>query len=94
MKKIELLINGEKKVFTVPFVSGWAWRKYIEAQVAAEDLYNLTEDEFDNFAYVVVFAFNEQFTLEEFYKGIPYTKIMSTVEGLFTPPKGEGTGKK
>lgn len=30
MKSITLVINGENKTFTTPFISGLIWRKFLE----------------------------------------------------------------
>lgn len=99
MKKITLLINGEEKTFIIPFVSGMVWRKFIELKAKAKDLSSLTLEELDNFVELVVFAFGNQFTLEEFYLGIPHDKVMLTVDQLFLPTDEEeegteGNGKK
>ncbi|MDT0163818.1 phage tail assembly chaperone G [Bacillus sp. AG4(2022)] len=97
MKTITLLIDGKEKTFTVPFVSGLVWRKYIQFQTETADMQSLNLEEFDKFAGVVVLAFNNQFTLDEFLGGTPYDRIMSTVQGLFIPSKSsdsEGNEKK
>jgi hypothetical protein len=95
MRTLTLLIDGEEKTFTIPFVSGLVWRKWIELQAKAEDLQNLTLNELDEFASLVVMAFKNQFTLEQFYDGIPFEKVMSTIEELFLPPADDANeGKK
>lgn len=98
MKKITLLIDEESKTFTTPFVSGMVLRKYMEAKAKAENLQSLTVDELDVFAALVVHAYKEQFTLEQFYEGIPHDEVMTTVDLLFLPTSKnadeEGNGKK
>lgn len=97
MKNLTLLIDGEEKTFTIPFVSGLVWRKFIEVKAKIEDLGNLTVEELDEFANLVVFAFRNQFTLEQFYAGIPHDAVMITIDRLFEPTNSgneEGNKKK
>lgn len=84
----------------IPFVSGLVWRKFIELKAKTTNMSNLTLEELDEFANLVVFAFDDQFTLEEFYGGIPHDKVMPTIDELFLPTEEnedesvEGNGKK
>ncbi|MCM3411227.1 phage tail assembly chaperone G [Metabacillus litoralis] len=96
MKKLTLFINKEEKIFTTPFVSGLVWRKFIELKARTKDLQNLTLEELDNFSSLVVLAFDDQFTLDQFYAGIPHDKVMETIDSLFLPTdeSEEGNGKK
>ncbi|MEH7249167.1 hypothetical protein V7114_20620 [Neobacillus niacini] len=96
MKSLTLLIDGQEKKFNIPFVSGMVWRKWIELQEQAENIQQLSSQEIDGFVNLVVYAFKNQFTLEEFYEGIPFEKVMSTIDFLFLPETGgtEGNGKK
>lgn len=91
MKKITLLLNGEEKVFTVPFVSGLVLRKYLEI---LNKTYENHLEEMDAMAGLVVHAFKNQFTLEEFYEGTPQDKIAERVDYLFTPEDDNGEDKK
>lgn len=94
MKTLTLVIENEKKDFTVPFVSGWVWRKWIELNDNVVDPKKLTIKELDEFVNLTVLAFENQFTLEQFYKGIPFNEVMRTVESLFIPEvKNEGNEK-
>jgi hypothetical protein len=95
MKSLTLLIDDKEKTFTAPFVTGMVWRKWIELQDKVADLSKLTVKEMDEFANLVVIAFNQQFTLEQFYSGLPFDEIMWTIESLFIPEgKSEGNEKK
>lgn len=86
MKKLTLLIGDKEQTFTIPFVSGMVWRKYIELKAKIEDkTAELTVEQLDEFASLVVLAYKDKFTLEQFYEGIPYDKVMSTIDGLFAP---------
>lgn len=83
--QLKLLINDEEKTFTVPFVSGMVLRKYLDLLAKTKDSKNLTGAEMDEYVGLVVYAFKNQFTLEEFYEGIPQEKVMQTVDMLFVP---------
>ena len=89
MKSLTLTIENKEKTFTVPFVSGLVWRKYIELQDNVENINKLTAEELDKFVNLVVIAFNNQFTLEQFYEGISCDKVMWTVQALFVPTEKE-----
>lgn len=97
MKSLTLVIDGKNKTFTTPYISGLVWRTWLELQEKAENLQNLSVKELDDFVNLVVMAFDNQFTLDQFYKGIPFHKVMETIETLFIPPSKEeqlGNGKK
>jgi hypothetical protein len=87
--RLKLLINNEEKVFTIPFVSGMVLRKYMELLAKTRDSKNLTVEEMDEYVGLVIYAFKNQFTLEEFYDGIPHEKVMQTVDSLFIPTSNE-----
>lgn len=89
MKSIKLRVNGEEKTFTIPYVSGYAYRKYVELLTKVKDPSLLTHEEMDWFVELIVEEFNNQFTVEEYYKGIPFHKMMPTIEGLFAPEDGD-----
>lgn len=99
MKSLNLLIENEEKTFTIPFVSGMVWRKYIEWKANVENIADLTIKELDDLANLVVFAFKSQFTLEQFYEGVPHDKVMIIIDSLFSPTdddkeENSGNGKK
>lgn len=94
MKSLSLLIDGQEKKFTIPFVSGLVWRNYIALCASIDDLKRLSPEEMDQFVDLIVLAFNGQFTAEEYYKGMPFEKTLSTVDELFLPPASETTDIK
>ena len=98
MKSITLLINDEEKVFQIPFVNGMVLRKFIEMKTRM-DMSNLTPEELDEMVGLVVYAYKNKFTLEEFYEGVPHDQVMALIDELFlpTPQKGkseDSEGKK
>lgn len=97
MKNINLTIKGETKTFSTPFVNGMVWRKFLElkAKINSPDG-SVTVEQLDEFSGLVVLAFGNQFTLDEFYEGTPHDKVMAAIDNLFTPSEegNEGNGKK
>ncbi|MDN4609121.1 phage tail assembly chaperone G [Sporosarcina highlanderae] len=69
--QIELFIDGEKKLFTAPFVPMLAKRKYLELK-AAEDASTWAEVIEEDDAYLSILAdvvFQGQFTVMDVYAG-------------------------
>lgn len=96
VKKIELYIDGVYKPFYVPFINGMVFRKFIEMKMRM-NMANLSVEEVDELADLVVYAFGSQFSREQFYEGIPHDRVMTTIDDLFLPtPTGDesGNGKK
>lgn len=97
MRTITLIINGEEKTFTVPFVSGLSYRKYIELQTRIKNPQILSVEEIDELVDIAVYTFNNSFTREQYYEGTPYDQIIPTIENLYISPtegNGEGNEKK
>ncbi|MFE4525443.1 phage tail assembly chaperone G [Cytobacillus firmus] len=97
MKNITLTIKDENKIFSTPFVSGMVWRKFLElkSKINSPDG-SVTVEQLDEFSGLVVLAFGNQFTLDEFYEGTPHDKVMAAIDNLFAPSEegNEGNGKK
>lgn len=100
--KIELYIDGEKKLFTTPFVPNLVKRKYFE--IMAESERKIKEngslsfqeqlDEEDELVGILAdVAFNGQFTAEQVHKGASsqyiYDKLAEAVFGKKKENKGE-----
>lgn len=81
---LKLLIEDEEKTFAIPFVSAMIFRKFIDCK-GKMDFSSLKVDEVDELANLVVLAFGNQFSLEEFYNGIPHDGLMPTIDRLFQP---------
>ena len=98
MKLLTLLVGEEEKVFQIPFVNGMVLRKFIEMK-AKMDMTDLSPEELDEMVGLVVYAYKNQFTIEQFYEGVPHDRVMAIIDELFlpTPPKGkseDSEGKK
>lgn len=80
--KLELIIDGEKKIFTTNFVSGRHFRKVMEYD-SKIDYSNIGIDETDELVGFVCNVFDNQFTVDEFYDGIPSHEVISTITSVF-----------
>jgi hypothetical protein len=81
---LKLTIDKKEQIFSIPFVNGMVYRKFIEYRTRM-DLNNLTPEELDELVGLVVEAFDNIFTIEQFYVGIPHDEVMLTLDRLFLP---------
>lgn len=86
---LKLWIDNEEKTFFTPFVSAMVFRKFIDLKEKM-DMTDLKGEEIDEVSGLVVFAFGNQFTLEQFYNGIPHDELMITIDRLFMPTQKAG----
>lgn len=80
--KLELRINGEPKIFTAPFVSGRHFRKVNEFDETI-DYANVGVKEMDTLIGFVCEVFGNQFSVDDFYDGIPAHKVISSITDVF-----------
>ncbi|MCR6111753.1 hypothetical protein HXA35_15500 [Bacillus sp. A301a_S52] len=95
--KIELYIEGEKRLFTVPFVPMLAKRKYLECQIKMKEHgeaptpEQMLDEEDELIAILVDVVFKNQFTVDQLYEGAskPYidSKLIEAIHGI--KPKEE-----
>ncbi|WP_067924881.1 phage tail assembly chaperone G [Alicyclobacillus shizuokensis] len=78
---IKLLVNGERKTYTVPFVKARMLRRALELaeRLQGRDDNSITLDELDMMADFVVELFNGQFTRDDLYEGLPANELVPTV---------------
>lgn len=91
MMQITLFVDSEEKVFSVPFIKGRMFRRVIEINKK----YNLNDIEpetLDVLAGFVVECFDGQFTLEQFYDGVPADELIDTVLEYVNKVAGVGKG--
>jgi hypothetical protein len=97
--KIELYFDGEKKLFTTPFVPMLAKRKFLEIEARAEQReeqptkqQQLDEDD-EILSILSDVIFQKQFTLEQLYAGASKEyvdeKLIEAIYGV-KPKKKEG----
>lgn len=80
--KLELLIDGETKIFTPPFVSGRAYRKLLEYDETI-DYSNMGADDYDELIGFACNVYGDQFTIDNFWDGIPSHEVVSTLLDVF-----------
>lgn len=90
--KIELYIDGEKKIFTAPFVPMLAKRKYLEIMANAEQRGETTsfqqqlEEDDEMVSILSDIVFKGQFTVEDVYNGASndyvYAKLREAIFGI------------
>jgi hypothetical protein len=76
--KITLFINGEEKTFTVPFVKARMFRRALEI-TKKYDLNDVDVETLDVLVSYVVELFNNQFTIDDVYDGVPADKLIPTI---------------
>jgi len=99
--KIELYIDGEKKLFTTPLVPMLAKRKYLEIESESEEKAKENKgyvpspqeqlDEEDEMVGILAnIVFNGQFTVDQVYNGASDEYVYSKLrEAVFGKPKQE-----
>ena len=91
--KIDIKIDGHEKTFTTTFISGLVYRKYIELSEQGA-LTNLTLESRDKVVELIVEAFNQQFTTDQFWNGIDAREVELVIiqfcNDLRTQTKREG----
>jgi hypothetical protein len=91
--QITLFLNNEEKTFTVPFVKARMFRRALEITKK----YNLNDvdvETLDILVSYVVELFNNQFTIDDFYDGVPADKLVSTILDCINKVIGKvGTNK-
>jgi len=107
--QIELLIDGELKTFTTPFVPMSAKRKYLEIEARAEErkeplpLKEQLEEDNEILSIMTDIVFKNQFTLDQLYDGCSKEyfdqKMLEAIFGVKPSDlkkesdKGNGKGK-
>lgn len=101
--QIELYIDGEKKIFTTPFVPMLAKRKYLELMAKAEQekddpsYKQQLEEENELMSILTDVIFKGQFTIEQLYKGASdeyvYDKLHEAIYGKKVEDEGNRQGK-
>lgn len=78
--------NGQKeiveqeKVYEIPFVSASAFLEYLEIEAEKEDPLLVKVDDAKKIVKLIVKTYENQFTEEEFYKGVPGYKLMEVID--------------
>lgn len=91
--KIDINIDGHEKTFTTTFINGLVYRKYVELSEQGT-LKDLTLEARDKVIELIVEAFNQQFTADQFWNGLDAREIDLVIvqfcNDLRTQTKREG----
>ncbi len=80
--KLILLVNGEERIFTAPFVPARAYRKLLEYDKVI-DYTNMDVDDYDEIIGFTCNVFGNQFTIDEFWDGLPSDELNETLLNVF-----------
>jgi hypothetical protein len=70
--KVTLNIAGKAKEYQTPYISGLVYRQYMLLSEKVDYLKEApTVEQMDDLIALIVTAFNNQFTVDEFYAGLP-----------------------
>ncbi|HCG4535566.1 TPA: hypothetical protein NJY08_004411 [Salmonella enterica subsp. enterica serovar Typhi str. AG3] len=91
--KIDISIDGHEKTFTTTFINGLVYRKYVEISEQGI-LKDLTLEAREKIIELIIEAFNQQFTADQFWNGIDAREIDLVIiqfcNDLRTQTKREG----
>lgn len=76
--EIKLLIDDKEKTFAIPFVPARKLREALELNKSI-DFNNLDTDGLDKMVSYVVDLFKNQFTIDDFYDGLPASEMIPTI---------------
>lgn len=82
--------NGQKKIveqentYEVPYVSSSAFLEYLEIEAEKEDPTLVKVDDAKKIVKLIVKTYENQFTEEEFFKGVPGYKLMDVIDEFIT----------
>jgi 23S rRNA G2069 N7-methylase RlmK/C1962 C5-methylase RlmI len=79
---ITLLINEEERIFNTVFIKGRSLRKVLLFREEM-NFENLKVKDLDELVGLIVDTFNNQFTIDEFYDGIPSESLMKSITETF-----------
>lgn len=87
--KITLRVDGKEKTFKNDFVEGIVFRKALELNKKIREGGSVAEVEtYDEYIEFIVFAFGNQFTSEEAWKGLSVTQIQTEPTRVFNEVLG------
>ncbi|KAA0944152.1 hypothetical protein FQ087_18685 [Sporosarcina sp. ANT_H38] len=91
--KIELILDGKEKIYMVPFIKSRMYRKLLVIKKSM-DFTNIGEVEMDELVGFVCEIFNGQFTIDEFYEGLPVDKLMPTLMNAMNEAGGNPAAER
>lgn len=90
--KITLQIDGKEKTFVCQTIKARMFRKVLEMRKKM-NFEDLSADELDYLVDFVCEVFGRQFTVDEFYDGLPVDKLIPTIQKTFETIAGSANGE-
>lgn len=81
--KLTLLIEGKKKEFKTSFIPGMIFRRALELNKRI-DFSNMQAEDLDEIVQLTVELYGNEFSFDEFYKGIPLNELLPTLTNVMT----------
>lgn len=81
--QFKLNIEDKEKTFSVPFVKGRLFRRALKMNKMFTEGKEITDDVTDQLVDFVCEVFNNQFTPDDVWDGMPVDGILPTLQGVF-----------
>lgn len=99
--QFKLILNDEEKTFTVPFIKGRMLREALKMNKSLDGKENLDDETLDELVQFVCGVFNNQFTPDDVFDGVPIDGMFMKLQGVLTGVinralsglQGEGNGE-
>ncbi|KAF0822510.1 hypothetical protein V7200_03550 [Cytobacillus firmus] len=82
--QIKLFLNDEEKTFTVPFIKGRMLREALKMNKSLGEKAELDDETLDDLVHFVCGVFNNQFTPDDVFDGLPIDGIFIKLQGVLT----------
>jgi hypothetical protein len=89
---LKLIMNGEERTFVSTFIPARAFRQVLEMN-RRMDFNNLAPDEMDEIVGLIRYVFSNEFTVDEFYDGLPIEKLVPTMKETMETIGGKASGE-
>lgn len=89
--KITLMIGEAEKTFHAPFVKGRVLRNFIKLQ-KEKNINDMDTETIDSTIELIVDAYNNQFSIDDFYDGIDARQIIPVIRKFIGEISGNHSG--
>jgi len=80
--KFTLIVNGEEKIFTVPFIKGRVLRNALKLNKKLGEKELLDDETLDELIIFICSVFDNQFTLDDVLDGLPAQGMFVALQGV------------
>lgn len=89
---LKLKIDGQEKTFVSEFIPARAFRKVLEMNRRI-NFNDLAPEEMDEIVELIRSVFNKEFTIDQFYDGLPVHELQFKMKEVFLTINGMTTGE-